>query len=696
MTETYQLKHTGEQIDALLDKAGTAVQPTDIPADIATQRELSDLAQTTDERLSDLAQTTDAKLTELSGEIGAYRLDFDVVDGEYINNSTKIDIPLALGESFSILLVSDADFRAYNVQGLSADGQLTFIAKAIKANIKYTFVAEHDFVGIAIFSDKAAVGSDNASLFVKKNLSLEIANVSAQIEDVEHDMVSELDKRLFNEIAFSKGKYIISNGTLMDDSSNGYYSEKIAVNAGDKFSYSGAAYYNNTCIYVLFDKYGGVIGYDKTSGTYENRLIEVNDDKAYFIQFGSYITPPNVTRITEKESMQTYVDNKIKSAIGDFPEHAYTQRVYNFFDKAEIELGKYIQQGVLKDNNTCAVSGYINIEPGKTYTFPVYITFFGASNATIISLFDSDKNYIGYEVGELNDYFLTLTINKANAKYIRTTLAYFPNNRSSYKYGMDVDTYMVVEGTEYPRRYYPCGKIKQLMEAELPEKYYGLTNPLFGKVAIFDGDSICHATSADGIGWAGRIGMANNMMWQNFGISGGTFTGGFGNHCISETDYGITQPDYIIIEGGTNDADKIGSILNGAKPDKFGTLNLVGYDEEFSTNTYCGAIESLFKRLLTTYPNAKIGVIIAQKMGVSNNYTKEGNNRRAYFEVLMQLCEKWGIPYINLWDKGRLNPKLSVYYTNGSEGEYYTDGQHLTARGYDLISPMIEEWMRTL
>jgi lysophospholipase L1-like esterase len=136
--------------------------------------------------------------------------------------------------------------------------------------------------------------------------------------------------------------------------------------------------------------------------------------------------------------------------------------------------------------------------------------------------------------------------------------------------------------------------------------------------------------------------------------------------------------------------------LNGAKPDKFGTLNLVGYDEEFSTNTYCGAIESLFKRLLTTYPNAKIGVIIAQKMGVSNNYTKEGNNRRAYFEVLIQLCEKWGIPYINLWDKGRLNPKLSVYYTNGSEGEYYTDGQHLTAKGYDLISPMIEEWMRTL
>ena len=102
MTETYQLKHTGEQIDALLDKAGTAVQPTDIPADIATQRELSDLAQTTDERLSDLAQTTDAKLTELSAEVDelsdgiiSENLDDAFVNVGYVHPSGSIDTTAA-------------------------------------------------------------------------------------------------------------------------------------------------------------------------------------------------------------------------------------------------------------------------------------------------------------------------------------------------------------------------------------------------------------------------------------------------------------------------------------------------------------------------------------------------------------------------------------------------------------------------
>lgn len=114
MAETYQLKHTGEQIDALLDKAGTAVQPTDIPADIATQRELSDLAQTTDERLSDLAQTTDAKLTELSAEINGVNQEYggDALtevgyidaNGNYTNYNAYVHspyIPIVVGSEIT-------------------------------------------------------------------------------------------------------------------------------------------------------------------------------------------------------------------------------------------------------------------------------------------------------------------------------------------------------------------------------------------------------------------------------------------------------------------------------------------------------------------------------------------------------------------------------------------------------------------
>ena len=186
------------------------------------------------------------------------------------------------------------------------------------------------------------------------------------------------------------------------------------------------------------------------------------------------------------------------------------------------------------------------------------------------------------------------------------------------------------------------------------------------------------------------------MMWNNFAVGGGTFTKIAGKHVISETDYGNANPDYIIIEGGTNDADNIGSIIGGSIPEQYGSYLPTGYTDEFSTSTYCGAIEYLFKRLLSKYPKAKIGVIIAQKMGVSNDYTPTGNNRRAYFETLIKLCEKWGIPYINLWDRGRLNPRLSAYYIANNPDSFYTDGQHLTPNGYDVITPMIEEWMKTL
>lgn len=53
-------------------------------------------------------------------------------------------------------------------------------------------------------------------------------------------------------------------------------------------------------------------------------------------------------------------------------------------------------------------------------------------------------------------------------------------------------------------------------------------NPLYGKTAIFEGDSIAHGTSVGSDspyyawGWAGRIGTKNSMQWHNFAISGGT------------------------------------------------------------------------------------------------------------------------------------------------------------------------------
>ena len=83
-------------------------------------------------------------------------------------------------------------------------------------------------------------------------------------------------------------------------------------------------------------------------------------------------------------------------------------------------------------------------------------------------------------------------------------------------------------------------------------------------------------------------------------------------------------------------------------------------------------------------------------MGQVDDFTPEGNNRRAYFEYAMKTCKKWGIPYLNLWDGCYLNAKIPALYTQGSSDSFYVDAQHLTAKGYEYVSPMIEAWMKTL
>ena len=236
-----------------------------------------------------------------------------------------------------------------------------------------------------------------------------------------------------------------------------------------------------------------------------------------------------------------------------------------------------------------------------------------------------------------------------------------------------------------------------------------LQNPLYKKSALFMGDSICWAgdrTATDkvGRGWAGRIGAYNNMTVYNYGVSGARISKDVGSnggrHCMSEfidTVYAtVDSVDYVILEGGTNDAD----YLRDA-PDRLGTFDETDFGGEYDNTTFYGALDMLFHKATTYYPNAKIGYIVAQQMGKA--YDDSAVRRRQYFEYAMQVCKKWSIPFINLWDEGQITPNLLVYYDstlskdeNEAQGKAYLDAQHLTAKGYDIISSKINAWMKML
>jgi len=231
-------------------------------------------------------------------------------------------------------------------------------------------------------------------------------------------------------------------------------------------------------------------------------------------------------------------------------------------------------------------------------------------------------------------------------------------------------------------------------------------NCLTGKTAIFLGDSICAGKTVDkhtgvyGYGWAGLIGERNGMVWKNYGRNGAVIAQIEGQERIvamqlEQAEQDFERIDYILFEGGWNDADQLGNVA-----EKLGELS-PGFDD-FDCSTFTGAFETLILQMVTTYPDAKIGYIIPPKMGEAP-YGADGNVYRQFYDRAIEVCEKWGIPYLDLWNENPMNPELAVYYDSGiqkeaasGEGLFYTDGKHLTLRGYQRILSQIEAFLRSL
>lgn len=243
---------------------------------------------------------------------------------------------------------------------------------------------------------------------------------------------------------------------------------------------------------------------------------------------------------------------------------------------------------------------------------------------------------------------------------------------------------MIVKNRDYPEVYIPFGEIEKTTTVG--------AGRLFEKTALFFGDSICAGTTIEvdakkGYGWAGLIGVKNYMDWKNYGKDGGTVTD------IAEVNSGLwlstqvtnaiaeyPEADYLILEGGCNDADLL---------HEEGLGEISADYVNFDGSTFSGALEALILRLLTAYPKAKLAYVIPQKMGGwGTNFN--GRIYGTYFERAKEICKKWGVPVLDLWNECPLNPLLSCH------GSFYTDGQHLTLAGYEYITPRIEAFMEGL
>ena len=212
-------------------------------------------------------------------------------------------------------------------------------------------------------------------------------------------------------------------------------------------------------------------------------------------------------------------------------------------------------------------------------------------------------------------------------------------------------------------------------------------SPLYKKSSLFIGDSISYGAGADlvnpvGYSWGGIIGEKNEMDWLNVSVGGATIAESpatiieneLNAPCVESKDW-----DYIIVEGGINDAMK--NTETGVCP--LGTIT-PSLNNKFDKTTFAGALEALFKRLIVTYPNAKIGYIVTFNIKWEPAYDSD-----KYFDLAKQICDKWGIQYLNLRDNSILDNESFME-------NLLMDGCHPSTQGYETLSPIIEGWMKTL
>lgn len=393
------------------------------------------------------------------------------------------------------------------------------------------------------------------------------------------------------------------------------------------------------------------------------------------------------------------------SAAVSFVEDSSYVNVYNPADPA-ILIGQQIRgSGAISAWANCTVSGYVQCKAGDVFTMPVYTKHFGTgSGATTVPLYDADKAYLGYASGTIISVdgvsaFLQFTISDPAAAYFRANVLRVSVNSGDIITPFHANNnFMIVKGASFPEQFVPYTGLRIIAD-NIYSAHADLSNPLYGKKAVFLGDSICEAAGDALGGWPVRIGSANQMISENGGIGGSTISTAVPSKTICTRQILTVAPNYIVFEGGTNDADHIGDITGGSIPPAFGSYSegYWGTDDPsayygFDISTFCGGFEYLCKRLTTEYAGVKIGYIVAQKMGSGTNY----RNRYAYFLTAMRICDKWGIPYLDLWNGCYLNPTNPAHYTSGAANTMYLDGQHLTTRGYDYITPIIAAWMRTL
>jgi lysophospholipase L1-like esterase len=117
------------------------------------------------------------------------------------------------------------------------------------------------------------------------------------------------------------------------------------------------------------------------------------------------------------------------------------------------------------------------------------------------------------------------------------------------------------------------------------------------------------------------------------------------------------SPDYVVFDGGTNDAEaihdkhlySIGAMADGFDPARF------------DRSTYAGSLETTISTMRTKWPDARIVYVAVHKLG-----SRDWNTQLALHAVTLQICTKWGVVVADVFNDTTLDTRIDnhrVAYT---------------------------------
>lgn len=201
-------------------------------------------------------------------------------------------------------------------------------------------------------------------------------------------------------------------------------------------------------------------------------------------------------------------------------------------------------------------------------------------------------------------------------------------------------------------------------------------NPLYGKLISYNGDSICQAVGyADG--YAGIIAINTGSTFENRAIGGATISSGTGaSHIIcNDVSNMNANADLICFEGGINDYwdnVPIGTLDTSSASQFINTID---------TTTFAGALESIFRQSQQRWYGKPICFIITHK--ISNpigGHNIAGLKYDDYYNMIVAVCEKYSIPYVDLYKNSGMNCGIDIIRTTYTRNS--GDGTHPNQDGY--------------